>query len=111
MSNIVKFPGATSRGKPSETVGLPKHEPAAATEGVPRASVFAQIIRVVWIVTVLVWPLLKWALALATFVRLVMAVVSWDDPNSHAGWIALGHFVALVALTMFVSTYRPKGTQ
>ncbi len=61
-----------------------------------------------WTVTVLVWPLLKWIVALDCVYQLARAVYYWDTPGMYAGWKFLLHFGVLTALTYFVMCYQPQ---
>ncbi|WP_322075521.1 KleE stable inheritance protein [Burkholderia cenocepacia] len=101
MSKIIKFP--TIAGAPKEAV---KPSPAPRAEG---AGVLAAIIKAVWVVVVLVWPILRWVIALDVVFQLVRMLWLWHTPGAHAGWAFLLHFAVLTALTYFVSLYKPKG--
>lgn len=108
MSNIVKFPGADPVVGSSRAV---EPEPKPVSETKSSKPFFGWVVRFFWVAVVLMWPVAKWVLSIATFYRLVMAMVHWENPASNAGWVFLAHFAVLVALTMFVSTYRPKGLE
>ena len=61
------------------------------------------------IVVALLWPLLKWVLALDATWQFARMLYFWPTPGVHAGWVFLGHFAVLVALTWFVAVRRPGG--
>jgi Uncharacterized KleE stable inheritance protein len=65
--------------------------------------------KVVWVVTALSWPVLKWVLSIITFFHGVRMLYHWNTPGVYAGWTFLAHFVALTALTCFVAFYKPRG--
>ncbi len=109
MSNIINFPRLTKPPHP-EPVGQPQANapPPALPEQQVRGFV-AALIRFVWVVTVLVWPILKWLAAFEVFFQFVRMLYHWNTPGVYAGWAFLMHFGALTALTYFVSVYKPKG--
>lgn len=61
-----------------------------------------------WYCTVLIWPVLKWVVSLEVFFQFVRMIYHWNDAGSYAGWVFFAHFLALTALTYFVSNYKPK---
>ena len=67
------------------------------------------IVRFIWVMTVLIWPMLKWLLSLEVFFQLVRMFYYWNTPGIYAGWTFALHFSLLTALTYFVSIYKPKG--
>ena len=69
----------------------------------------AGLVKFVWVATVLVWPVLKWVLAIITFFQFVRMLYHWNTPGVYAGWSFLAYFAALTAITYFVSIYKPKG--
>lgn len=60
------------------------------------------------IVLALLWPLLKWVLAIDVTWQLARMVYFWQTPGVAAGWTFFGHFVVLAALTYFVAVRRPQ---
>lgn len=98
MSKIIKFPAIAE--PPREA------KPAPAPQG---GGTLAGIVKTVWVVTVLVWPFLRWIVALDVMFQFVRMLWHWHTPGVHAGWTFLLHFVVLTALTYFVSVYKPKG--
>lgn len=67
------------------------------------------VLKGVWVLTVLAWPLLKWVVSIDCFYQLLRMVYHWDTPDVYAGWTFFLHFTVLTALTYFVSYYKPKG--
>ncbi|WP_395827988.1 KleE stable inheritance protein [Collimonas sp.] len=103
MTNIINFP---RRAKPAI-----EDAPKAATP-LPtpvKAGIGAAVLKAVWVVVVLVWPILKWVVALDCVYHLIRMMYHWNTPGIHAGVAFLLHFAVLTMLTYFVSVYRPKG--
>lgn len=103
MTNIIKFPrqaGAAVEDKPKVAKPMPKAQ---------RPSVGAAMVKGVWVFTVLVWPILKWIVAIDCVFHLARMIYHWDTPGVYAGWTFMLHFAGLTALTYFVSIYKPKG--
>ena len=59
-------------------------------------------------VVALVWPLLKWVVAIDVTWQFARMLYFWQTPGVHAGWTFLAHFAVLVALTYLVGVDRPK---
>jgi len=100
MTNIVKFPRTKRTGPepakpPPRQVGKPVSDP--------------RWLKGLWVTTVLVWPFLKWIVVLDCVWQLMRTMYYWDTPGEFAGMKFLLHFAVLVALTYFVSCYKPKG--
>lgn len=72
-------------------------------------SLLGGVVRFVWVVVVLVWPVLKWIVSLDVFFQFVRMLYHWKTPDMYVGWTFLVHFSVLTALTYFVSAYKPKG--
>lgn len=103
MTNIYNFPGKDA------AKAVPMPDKASGGFYAKGKSLPAALVRFVWVVTVLVWPVLKWVLSIEVFFQLLRAFYYWDDPGSYAGWTFLMHFAALTAVTYFVSFFKPKG--
>ena len=67
------------------------------------------MVRTIWVVTVLIWPVLRWVLSFEVLFQMVRMFYYWNTPGVHAGWTFLLHFAVLTAITYFVSAYTPKG--
>jgi hypothetical protein len=98
MSKIIQFPTVVERP--------PKMQPVPAP--LAQCGIFADVVKVLWIVAVLVWPMLRWIVALDVVFQFLRMLWHWHTPGIHAGWIFLLHFGVLTALTYFVSLYKPK---
>jgi hypothetical protein len=102
MTNIINFP---RRAKPV-IEDVPKAATPAPTP--VKAGIGAGVVKAVWVVVVLVWPILKWVVALDCVYHLIRMMYHWNTPGIHAGVTFLLHFAVLTALTYFVSVYKPK---
>jgi len=100
MARIINFPHQ-EKAKPRRI----RDEPQTQTTGVPSPLP----VRVLWVVVVLLWPLLKWVMALDCIVQLLLAMYRWHTTPLLAVWTFAAHFGALCALTYFVAVYQPKG--
>ena len=73
-----KFPRAASR-RPE-----PVQPAAPAAARLPhqgrRPGPAAGLVKFVWVATVLVWPVLKWVLAIITFFQFVRMLYHWNTP-------------------------------
>jgi hypothetical protein len=67
----------------------------------------ALIGKIVWVATVICWPVIRPIIVLDCVVQLFKAMYHWNTPGSHAGLVFLLHFLVLGALTYFVATYDP----
>ena len=74
-----------------------------------KIAVFIRVVWVfVWYCAVLVWPVLKWVVSLEVFFQFMRMIYHWNDASTYVGWVFFMHFMALTALTYFVSIYKPK---
>nr|pir kleE protein - Enterobacter aerogenes plasmid R751 [Klebsiella aerogenes] len=108
MSNIVKFPRASKPPAPEPVQACRARCCACRTQG-RRPGLVAGLVKFVWVATVLVWPVLKWVLAIITFFQFVRMLYHWNTPGVYAGWSFLAYVAALTAVTYFVAIYKPKG--
>ncbi|ECZ2944950.1 protein kleE [Salmonella enterica] len=106
MSKIIKFPGV--QDEPVAPTSPPE-VPAKPARRFTAAAVLNVVVRFVWVITVLVWPVAKWIISIDVFFQFLRMFYHWDTPGVHAGWTFLAHFAVLTALTYFVSLYKPKG--
>ena len=104
MANIINFPKGPNRVPPVEPIA----EFNSANEPT-RPVVSGGLVKVVWVVAVLVWPVLKWVVTLDVLFQFVRMLYHWNTPGVFAGWTFMLHFAVLTALTYFVSMYKPKG--
>ena len=107
MSNIIKFPKEIEQ--PAAPAPVEPAAAPAAPNKAPGAGLMAGLVKFVWVATVLVWPILKWVLSIATFFQFVRMLYHWNTPGVYAGWSFLVYFAVLTAITYFVSIYKPKG--
>lgn len=107
MTNIIKFPSTSQANAPE--IQEPQKNDTPNAGKATGVSVFSRVVKVVWVATVLVWPLLKWIVSIDVFFQAIRMMYHWNTPGVFAGWVFLGHFAALVALTYFVTIYKPKG--
>lgn len=108
MTNIIQFP---RRDSPAATPRLaPPVVQPKPLDGAGGGDVLSNLIKVVWVVTVLLWPLMKWILSLDVLFQAACMIYHWNTPDVYATWTFLLHLAVLVVLTYFVSLYKPKGT-
>lgn len=103
MTNIIKFPE-----KKTQSVGSVQ-DGSTNRLNVIAKSVFGGVIRFVWVMIVLTWPIFKWVLSLDIVFQMFHMIYHWNTPGVYAGWNFLLHFFVLTALTYYVSIYKPKG--
>jgi hypothetical protein len=106
MSNVIKFPERHNFPAP---VSEAQPDNSAKDDGPKRKPFFAGLLRFVWVVTVLVWPVLKWVLSIEVFFQFVRMLYHWNTPGVYAGWTFALHFAVLTMITYFVSVHKPKG--
>ena len=105
-----KFPGGEGAREASNAV--PESAPHKAPSGPGTTKkAFSGVVKTLWFVVALIWPFLRWLLALDVVFQGLVMIWHWDTPSSHAGWTFFLHFAALVALTFFVSVFEPKGVK
>ena len=103
-NNVVNFPKNTATNGVVETKRKQVNGFAVFLSRVP-----TMLWRAIWVITVLVWPIVKWPLSIEVFWQLLKTMYYWNTPGVHAGWTFLAHFTVLTVLTYFVSAYKPKG--
>ncbi len=101
-SNIIVFPKRGGRLAPPSPVCV------SVSSANTVKTVFEGLVWFVWIATVLVWPVLKMVLSIEVFFQFIRMIYYWDTRGVHANWTFLLHFTALVAITWFVTAYKPK---
>lgn len=101
--NVIYFPNKNKEKADSVNQVFPTESPP-----VPFWKRLIQgFFTLVWMLTVLCWPVLKWIIALDVSCRLILMFYRWSDPTSNAGWVFLLHFLVFSALTYYVSCYKP----
>ena len=103
MTNIIKFPRQVA------AVAEVKQPVGAAASKAVGVVVGVAVIKGVWVLTVLVWPILKWVVSIDCVFQFARTMYHWNTPGVHAGFTFLLHFAVLTALTYFVSIYKPRG--
>jgi hypothetical protein len=109
MAKIFQFPGAPKNplANGSKSSEGPTSEPDRPKSA--RATRFIRgLIKVIWVLTVLVWPLLRWIVAFEVLWQFLRMLWHWNTPGVYAGWTFLLHFALLTALTYFVGEYEPE---
>ena len=110
MSDILQFPKVDRQQEQSER----DWEPVATNQATffQHSSVKAilrGVSRFVWLLTVLMWPIMKWVV---TVPRSRSSFSACCIIGTHQRLMLdafLLHFAALMALTCYVSIYEPKG--
>lgn len=105
MTNSLKF-AKRARSCDQDT---PKTRISLAVPRVKTPGAESAVLKAVWVIIALVWPMLKWVIALDCALQLVRMIYHWNSPGVYAGWTFLLHFGVLTAFTCFVSLYKPKG--
>ncbi|MFN7836030.1 MAG: KleE stable inheritance protein [Burkholderiaceae bacterium] len=102
MTNVIKFPGQ------DQSTQEAMNDAVALVQKPGGAGVTTAVLKGVWVVTVLIWPILKWVVSLDCVYHLVRMIYHWNTPGVYEGWTFTLHFAALTALIYFVSVYKPK---
>ncbi|MGK5079104.1 KleE stable inheritance protein [Janthinobacterium sp. HLX7-2] len=102
MADIIQFPVAA--GGKDKAQPLPEPE----RQSVPPIPEKGPSIRqIVWVLTVLCWPLLRFVMVCDVLFQLLRALVLWDTPGTHAGWTFTLHYAVFCYLTWFVAYGNP----
>jgi hypothetical protein len=101
MAKLIKFPAPKI---------VPELTPAPQLKsaGQGRSVRSNRLVKVIWTVTVLIWPLLRYVFILDCVFQLFRMLWFWNTPGTFAGFNFLLHFAVLVWFTWFVSLYQPK---
>lgn len=94
MATIITFPRSRGDGKPLT-------KPLVAR-------VASMMVRIVWVLTVAVWPILRWVLAFDVTVQLFRMLVLFADKGIYMDWTFIAHFACFVVLVYFATMYRPQ---
>ena len=105
MTNIIQFPRSDS----SADDLAPRKLLARPTDGPGVGGILSNLLKVVWVATVLVWPVMKWVLSFDVLFQFLRMLYHWTTPSVYATWTFFLHFSVLVLLTCFVSLYKPRG--
>lgn len=110
-NNIYKFPGGESaRQSLHAAPARAENESAKAVPGAGRKTLSVAV-KTLWIVAALVWPVLRWIMALDVAFQALLMVWHWGTPGNGAMVTFLLHFAALVGMTFFVSVFKPKSVK
>ena len=107
MSNIDKPPRQTNATVTKPSVPVNAGVAETTTDSKNKAS--TSVIAIVQFVVALLWPVLKWVLAIDVTWQFVRMLYFWNTPGTYAGFAFLLHFSAFSALIYFVAVYRPPG--
>jgi hypothetical protein len=107
-NNVFKFPGGDGLGKKPESPPPGSHKPDKI-QPKRRYRFLNGLVGAVWLIVVLVWPALRWAIAIDVAFQGARMAWYWNTTGTHAGWTFLAHFAASTALTYFVEVFRPQG--
>lgn len=66
------------------------------------------LVRFVWLIIVLVWPILRWIAAFDVTLQALRMLLLFSKVGFFLDWIFITHFLGFTALLCFVSLYRPK---
>lgn len=100
MSNIYKFP-ATEQIDKNTT-------PISNVLAKKQNSFVDSIVKIIWLFTVICWPVARWILAIDVAFQFSRMLWHWNTQGTYAGWTFLIHFSVLVVLTFFVNNFKPK---
>ena len=115
MGMILKFPDKPNAAlRPSAIaahvapqVSKVTPSPGVQNMGIPNA-VLTHLINALWILALLLWPILRWIMALDVAFQGFRMAITWSDPGMHAGVKFVVHFLIFAAVTYFVTQYKPK---
>lgn len=101
MTNIIQFPARGRQGPALDVVAVPaRHDDAMK-------KILSGIGATLQVVLMLLWPLLRWVLAIDVAWQFFRMLYHWNTPGVHAGWTFLAHFLAFVVITYLVSASKP----
>ena len=101
MADIIQFPAVT---KSKDKACSPAPGRRSASQPLENGHSVRQIL---WVLTVLCWPLLRFIMVCDVLFQLLRALVLWDTPGAHAGWTLLLHYGIFCYLTWFVAYGKP----
>lgn len=96
---------------------FPKHKKRVSAKSKPQEPISKRgsgVILWAWVCVVMVWPLLRWIIALDCVVQLISFIYHLTTSvdiyiKFQSCVVFILHFAALSALTYFVSVYKPRG--
>ena len=105
MTNIIQFPTSDSSAHDLAPLKLQ----ARPIDGPGGGRILSSLVKVVWVATVLVWPVMKWVLSFDVLFQFFRMLYHWSTPGLYATSTFVLHFSVLVVLTCFVSLYKARG--
>lgn len=115
MGMVLKFPDKPGVGVRPSVVEAPIAPQVSKVTPSPRVqnmgnpnTLLTHLIDALWVLTILLWPVLRWILALDVAFQGFRMAFTWSDPGTHDGVTFLVHFLFFTAVTYFVTTYKPK---
>ena len=106
MTNIIQFPRSDSGAHDLAPLKLQARPIDDVAGG---GGILSNLVKVVWVAIVLVWPVMKWVLSFDVLFQFLRMLYHWSTPGVYATWTFFLHFSVLVLLTCFVSLYKPRG--
>jgi hypothetical protein len=101
MTNVIKFPGRSRPPPIAVSPTVSRHDDAMKNAA-------ARVVGGIQLVLALLWPLLRWVLAIDVAWQFFRMLYLWKAADAYAGWTFALHFVVFVALLLFVSSYKPR---
>ncbi|MBZ2206548.1 KleE stable inheritance protein [Massilia soli] len=102
MKNVIKFPAPETVPPTTTASQIVPVGPAEQERG-------NLVLKAIWVLTVLLWPVLRYVVILDCVYQFFRMLWFWDTPGTYAGFTFMLHFAVLTGLTWFVSVYQPKG--
>lgn len=102
MTNIINFPRLCS---------IPIKVKSIASGPIPeikKPSVVSAMVKILWVFTVLIWPIIQFVLSIDCALQFVRMIYQWNTSGVYAGGTFILHFMVLTVLTYFVSIYKPN---
>lgn len=107
MGIVLKFPAKVDGGK--KEVAAPARSTVKDDRINPVLAVLVtKVVHLLWIITLLVWPVLRWIIAIDVAFYGFMTALAWDTPDTHYGMKFTIHLLVFVALIYFVTQYKEK---
>lgn len=115
MGMVLKFPdkpGTSERVREIESPVVPLEPKATPSPGVANMGFLRALVshsfNAVWILTLLLWPILRWIIAIDVAFQAARMAITWNDPGNGAGMTFLVHFAFFAVLTYFITNYKSK---
>lgn len=109
MTKILQFPAGGNSPTPSEES---KNDDSAAApqqrKHTKAASVAKGMLKGLWVLTGLTWPLLRRVFALDLVFQFVRMLWHWNTPGLHAGWTFMLHYCVVLYSLLFRRGLHPR---